>query len=71
MANINVSYAKLAEIALSVIDQASVKADDHTLAMVQGARTLLRGIASGSLTVVQPAVHKPGPARGSEGVIPA
>lgn len=72
-----VPFAKLAEIALAVMGQAQVKADDETLAMVQGARTFLRGVAQGQLIVgplpevppkAPPTPKRQLPARGSEGV---
>jgi len=46
-----VPYAKIAEVALTLLARASVPATDESLAYAQGARALLRGIANGTLTV--------------------
>jgi hypothetical protein len=53
MARITVPPSKLAEIALSAMAQANVKADDETLAMVTGARRFLRAIMDETLIVVE------------------
>jgi hypothetical protein len=57
MPNITATYGQIAQAALAVMDTATVKADDNTLALVQGARKFLRDVISGALTVVpsQPA----------------
>ena len=73
MPAMNIPSSKLAEIALSVMNEASVKSDDHTLALVTGARSMLHQIVSGQLIVIPAPVAAPagGPAAGSDGVIPA
>lgn len=45
---------QLAQIALQLIAQVSIKADDRDLAAVQAVRNMLRRIASGDLVVGAP-----------------
>ena len=51
MSQVRVTYAQLATVALTTIAEAKVGADDATLAMVQAARQMLHGIASGQFVV--------------------
>lgn len=53
MADMQVTYAQLAQVALSTMAGASVPADDRTLALVQGTRQFLRQIADGTLAIVE------------------
>lgn len=83
MQQVQVSFAQLAQFALSVMDKASVTADDQSLALVQASRQFLRGIQSGQYVVSEaptPVAETPPPpaltraqrrARGIEGVQPA
>lgn len=77
MKPVNVPFAKLAEIALSVMGQAQIKADDDTIALVQGARSFLHAVVQGSLVVqavpteAASTASAAGPARMSDGVVPA
>lgn len=69
-----VTPAKLAEIALATMAEATVKANDETLALVGAARQFLRNIIAGKLIVMnanQEPAEPPVTARGSEGVVPA
>lgn len=75
MADVTVTFGRLAEIALSVSAQAQIKADDETIELVRASRRFLRAIVSGDLIVSQPAPAAPPPSGrpcpGSEGVVPA
>ena len=50
---------RLAEIALTVMAQAQVRADEETLAAVVAARSMLVAIVQGKLRVVEPEMPKP------------
>lgn len=50
---------RLAEIALIVMAQAQVRADDETLASVAAARSMLSAIAQGKLRVAEPEIPRP------------
>lgn len=51
MSTPGVPFAKIAEVALTIIARASTPVTDESLLYAQGARMLLRGIANGSLVV--------------------
>lgn len=73
MSTVTVSFAQLAQAALSMLDTATVHADDQSLALAATSKRFLRSIVDGSLIVSQPpaVVDSGGTARGSEGVVPA
>ena len=66
MSRVTVPFPKLAEIALSAMSQATVKADDDTLAMIVGCRRFLRAIMDGTLIVMQAAPPEAPPAQPGE-----
>lgn len=76
MAQRTITTAQLSTYLLSCVDRVQISADDNTLAVTQAARSLLRGIADGSLTVTQTAPAEPAGnalpnVNGADGVIPA
>lgn len=72
MSQVQVSYGQLAEVALSVMGQAKIQADDHTIEMVRATRAFLRMVRDGELLISLPeTVPAGGPAAQSEGVFPA
>lgn len=71
-----ISAAQLATYALACIDRVQVSADDNTLTVTQAARSLLRGIADGSLVISQAAAELPAGnaipnVNGADGIVPA
>ncbi len=71
-----ITTAQLATYLLACVDRVQVPADDNTLTVTQAARSLLRGIADGSLEVTQTAPPaEAGNAlpnvNGADGIIPA
>lgn len=60
--------ATLAEVALNVMAEAPVKADDATLESVVAARQLLHAIRLGHVLVVQKPEPRKAPPAGAEGV---
>ena len=54
MSQITVTYNRLAEVALAVMGQAQIKADDESLALATAARQMLHQIAQGQLAVGEP-----------------
>jgi hypothetical protein len=56
---LRVTHAQLATVALTTIAEAKVGADDATLAMVQAARQMLHGIASGQFVVAPAPKEQP------------
>lgn len=59
MSQVRVTHAQLATVALTTIAEAKVGADDATLAMVQAARQMLHGIASGQFIVAPAPKEQP------------
>jgi len=62
------SAAQLAQVALTVMAEASIKADDASLSAVLETRNFLRAIVDGRLHVAAPV--KAQPCRGGDGVVP-
>lgn len=48
----SLSYPKIAQFALTIIARASIPATDEFLLYTQATRTILRGIANGTLAVI-------------------
>lgn len=73
MSAITVTFGQLAQAALTVMAEASIKADDGSIEMTRAARQMLRGIVDGSLTVAPAAASATngGAALGADGVVPA
>lgn len=51
MATIQISYAQIAQVGLATVNKAQISADDTSMALVNGLKEMLRGIASGALIV--------------------
>lgn len=61
MSTVTIPYPKVAEAALAMLEAASVPADDASLALAIGVRSLLRDIATGALMVLPAAPSQPAP----------
>ncbi len=56
---INVTYAQLADVALTIMAEATIKATDEVIGLTQATRQMLRQIKSGELAVGQPIPDPP------------